>query len=180
MLAAAALAAGCASTSVTLAPSPQSAVCERTATALVLWAPQWRPDQKDALDREAAAAAGLLGFLERSGCFARWKLQRVPDVNAATVEAQAAAAGGSFDKVVALGLRELGPVVKLLSSTALVDGGTEVLLHVAVWAPPQAGGPRRFTVHWWHGGPGVVKGVSGLPSDLKAALQAGLQPGATP
>lgn len=36
--------------------------------------------------------------------------------------------------------------------------------------------PRAFTVHWRHGGPGVVKGVASLPADMDAALRAGLQP----
>jgi len=172
--------AGCASTNVTLDPSPQAPVCDRTATALVLWAPQWRADQKDVPEREAAAAAGLQDFLERSGCFARWTLHRVPELNATAVSAQAAAAGGPFDKLVALGIRELGPVVKLMSSAALVEGGTEVVLRVAVHSPPLAGAPREFSVHWRHGGPGVIKGVAGLPADLQAALRAGLQPAAVP
>lgn len=62
-----ALLAGCASTSVTLSPSPQASLCDRTGTALVLWAPQWRAHQKDILDREVAAEMGLRTFWEEGG-----------------------------------------------------------------------------------------------------------------
>ena len=74
-------------------------------------------------------------------------------------------------------MRELGPVVKLLSSLALVDGGTEVVLQVAEYSPPSSAQPREFTVHWQHGGHGVIKGVSSLAQDMQAALIAGLQTG---
>jgi hypothetical protein len=178
-LACAGLLAGCASTTVTLDPSPQAPVCERTATALVLWAPEWRPDQKDVVEREAAAAKGLNAFFGSSACFARAEIRRVPDLGPATVSAQAAPATGPFGRTVVVGVRELGPVVKLLSSAALVEGGTQVVLKIAAYpAPPGAAQPREFTVHWQSGGPGVVKGVASLPEDMQAALRAGLQPGA--
>lgn len=170
------LLAGCASTTITLNPSPQVPVCERTATALVLWAPDWRVDQKDVLEREVAAEAGLRQFLGGSGCFARSDLRRIPDTSPATVWAQPASAAAQFSRIVVIGIRELGPVVKLLSSAALVEGGTEVVLQVATYSAPGIGQPREFTVHWRNGGPGVVKGVAGLPDDMQAALSAGLQP----
>lgn len=171
------LLAGCASTTVSLEPSPQAPVCEPTATALVLWAPDWRADQKDVAEREAAAAAGLNAFFDSSGCFARTQIRRIPDLGPGTVSAQAASASGPFGRIVVIGVRELGPVVKLLSSAALVEGGTEVILKVT--ALPEAPGtqPREFTVRWQSGGPGVVKGVASLPEDMQAALRAALQPG---
>jgi len=171
------LLAGCASTVITLTPSPQAPVCERSATALVLWAPEWRAEQKDAAEREAAAAAGLKDFFARSGCFAEAALRRVHSLDPAAVPAQHAAQAGRFTRVVVIAVRELGPVVKLLSSAALVEGGTEVLLQVSTFPVPDDGPPRRFTVHWRHGGPGVVKGVASLTADMQAALVAGLQPG---
>ncbi|MBL8699325.1 MAG: hypothetical protein JNK67_13185 [Alphaproteobacteria bacterium] len=61
------LVAGCAGTTVTLTPSPQAPLCDRNAIALVFWAPQWRPDQKDVAQREAAADAGMRRFLAESG-----------------------------------------------------------------------------------------------------------------
>ena len=60
------------------------------------------------------------------------------------------------------------------ASPALVDGGTEVVLQVSSWTPPDAAAPRVFTVQWQSGGPGVVKGVASLPRDMQEALGAGL------
>ena len=174
------LLAGCASTAITLSPSPQAPVCERTATALVLWAPEWRPDQKDVIEREVAATTGLKNFLGSSSCFARSELRRIPDLTPTTVSAQAAAADGQFTRIVVIGVRELGPVVKLLSSVALVEGGTEVVLQVTAYSVPAVTQAREFTVHWRNGGPGVVKGVASLPGDMEDALLAGLQPDTAP
>jgi hypothetical protein len=39
------------------------------------------------------------------------------------------------DRLIVLTVRELGPTVKLLSSAALVEGGTEVVVDVAVYRP---------------------------------------------
>lgn len=172
-----ALLGGCASTTTTLTPSPQVPVCDSTAAALILWTPQWRPDQKDLAQREEAAATGLTSFLAGSGCFARSEVRRVPVINKTLVDAQAAAAVGQFTLVVVVGVRELGPVVKLLSSAALVEGGTEVVLQVTSRSVSGSKQSREFTVHWRNGGPGVVKGVGSLPADMQAALAAGLQPG---
>jgi hypothetical protein len=168
--------AGCASTTVTVTPSPQAPLCDARAVALVLWAPEWRQDQKDVPEREAAAASGLDEFFRRSGCFARTELRRVPDAAPAAIAAQVAdpRSGGPFDVVVAIAVRELGPVVELLASPALIDGGTEVVLQVSSWVPPDTARPRVFTVHWQNGGPGVLKGVGSLPRDMQEALAAGL------
>jgi hypothetical protein len=173
------LLAACASTAVTIAPSPQAPVCDRAARALVLWAPQWRPDQKDAAAREAAAAAGLASFFAGSGCFADTALRRASNLQPAAVAAELAGTGGRFDTIVTIGVRELGPVVRLLSSAALVEGGTEVVLQVRAGSPQTVGQAREFMVHWRHGGPGVVKGVASLPGDMAAALGFALQPAAS-
>ena len=173
------LLAGCASTAITLNPSPQAPVCESTATALVLWAPEWRPNQKDVVDREVAAATGLKKFFGGTACFARSELRRIPGLSPAAVSAQVASESGQFTRVVVIGVRELGPVVKLLSSAALVDGGTEVVLQIFTYLVPGVVQEREFTVHWRNGGPGVVKGVASLPDDIQAALLAGLQPNVT-
>ena len=188
-----ALIAGCASTTVSLTPPQPRPVCDPSAAALVVWAPQWRPDQKDIAEREAtvavsspsgtcaaAAATGLKDFLAAADCFARSEARRVPDLTAATVGAQATNTIGGHTRLVAIGVRELGPTVKLLSSAALVEGGTEVVLHVTDYSVPAAMPVREFTVHWKHGGPGVVKGVASLASDMQAALRAGLQAGPAP
>jgi hypothetical protein len=150
-------------------------VCNSTATALVLWAPRWRPDQKDVADREKAAATGLQNFLQSSGCFAASELQRETDA-AHVVQAPAITSGsGRFTKVVSVVVRELGPILKLGSSTALIEGGTEVVLEVAEYSPAAPAAPRTLTVHWRNAGPGVIKGVGTLASDMQAALVAGLQ-----
>jgi hypothetical protein len=172
----AALLAACASTSVTVVPSPQAPVCNRSATALVLWAPQWRPDQKDVAAREEAAASGLGNFFASSGCFARTELRRASSLSPSAVASELGASGGQFNSVVTIAVRELGPVVKLLSSASLVEGGTEVVLQITSRELESPGQTREFTVHWRNGGPGVVKGVAGLPSDMSAALRSGLQP----
>ncbi|ODS61438.1 MAG: hypothetical protein ABS37_14660 [Acidovorax sp. SCN 65-108] len=170
-----ALLSGCASTAVVLTPSPQAPVCDPTATALVLWAPQWRLDQKDVVSREQAAEAGMNDFFRSSGCFARTELRRVTRLGPAAVAAELSASNDRIDRVVTIEIRELGPVVKLLSSAALVEGSTEVVFHVGVHSPQPGAGAREFAVNWRNGGPGVVKGVESLPADLSAALRSGLQ-----
>lgn len=80
-------------------------------------------------------------------------------------------------QVVGVEVRELGPIVKLLSSAALIEGGTEAVLRIIAYSPQSGDEVRQFTVHWHNGGPGVVKGVASLPGDMQAALRAGLQPG---
>lgn len=176
-LVACALLVGCASTTVTLQPAPQAPVCSSSATALVLWAPNWRSDQKDVPAREQAAASGLEDFFGQSRCFARAELRKVQELSPTTVQAALGTTGERVDRVVGVEVRELGPIVKLLSSAALVEGGTEVVLRIAEYSPGSAAEVRRFVVHWKDGGPGVVKGVAGLPGDMQSALQAALQPG---
>jgi len=168
--------AGCASTTVTLIPSPQAPVCDPAASALVLWAPQWRPDQKDVSQREAVAHAGLRDFLSETQCFARSELRRLPDLAPETIATQFDSAASQFDSVVLIRVRELGPVVRLLSFPAFVDGATEVVLHVTTYQAPAFTVSREFTVHWRDGGPGVIKGVTSLPDDLRATLGVALQP----
>lgn len=170
----------CASTQTTLTPSPQAPLCDASASALVIWAPAWRADQKDVPAREAAAAAGLRDFLAQSGCFAQATLQRVAAVDAAQAQRQAAAAAAPFSVLLGVEVQELGPVLKLLSSPALVEGGTEVKLRLLAFDPAGAAARRTFTLHWRHGGAGVVKGVASLPADLQAALRVALQPGGAP
>jgi hypothetical protein len=162
--------AGTATTQVTLTPPDQAPVCQPQAAlkASVLWRTQWRADQKDVPDREAAAAQGITRFFADGGCFASAVVARVdPGVTAFAVPP------GS-DLLIVLTVRELGPTVKLLSSAALVEGGTEVVVDVAVVRPGRREADREFSIRWQDGGPGVVKGVQTLPSDMAAALKAGL------
>jgi hypothetical protein len=143
----------------------------------VLWAPQWRAAQKDVVAREEAAASGLSSFFASFGCFASSELRRTSNLSTAAVATELAASAGQFNSVVTIAVHKLGPVVKLLSSAALIEGGTEVVLQVSVSSPHSVGQVREFTIQWRNGGPGVVKGVASLPSDMSAALRSGLQPG---
>lgn len=168
---------GCAATSSTqFKPSPQPPVCQASAAAVVVWAPQWRPDQKDVPAREAAAAEGIDRFFKDSGCFASVSVRRVAQLSASAIQSAASDAAPRHDRLVAIAVRELGPVVRIGTSLALVEGGTEVVLDIEEYRLPSSA-PRSFSVHWAHGGPGVIKGVATLPQDIQAALKAGLQPG---
>jgi lipopolysaccharide transport protein LptA len=77
-------------------------------------------------------------------------------------------------------VRELGPVVKLLGSPVLVEGGTEVVLDIRVAVPATGESVADFRAHWQHGGPWALKGVATLEQDIGSALQAALQPGGCP
>lgn len=168
---------GCAATTSTqFTPSPQQPVCHVSSTAVVVWSPQWRADQKDVQAREVAASEGIARFFQVSGCFASVSLRRVPQLSAPYVQSAASEAALHYDTLVGLAVRELGPVVKLGSSAALVEGGTEVVLDIEEYKPPNAT-PRSFSVHWRNGGPGIIKGVATLSQDIQAALAAALQPG---
>lgn len=174
MLSIATLLTACASTTVTLQPADRPAVCAPASTALVVWTPHWRADQKDVAAREEAAASGLRDYFSQPGCFAATQVSRLPDLSAATVRAELARMAAPPQTVVGIEVQELGPVVRLLSSAALVEGGTEVKLRVLVFGPGAGSAPRSFTAHWQNGGPGVVKGVSSLQADMRTALQAAL------
>lgn len=94
----------------------------------------------------------------------------------AAIAAEVASANGQSNKVIAITLRELGPVIKLLASLALIDGGTEVVFQFAEYVPPAEVPIRAFTVHWQNSGPGVIKSVRSLSRDMQAALVISLQP----
>jgi len=171
-MAIAALLGACASTTtVTTSPAGQAPVCQPQSAlkATVLWRTRWRPDQKDVPEREAAAAQGITDFFASARCFSSAVVAR------AGADPQAAAVPPGADLLLVLTVRELGPTVKLLSSPALIEGGTEVVVDVARYTPGGSDPDRRFSIHWRNGGPGVVKGVQSLPADLAAALRAGLQ-----
>ena len=171
MLVAGVLLAACAATTqVTVTPPDQAPVCAPASNGpvAVFWRTQWRADQKDVPEREAAAKQGIQRFFAGGGCFATVTVARTMD-NGPAFDVPAGA-----DRLLVLTVRELGPVVKLLSSAALVDGGTEVVVDVAVVRPGRREPQQQFSIHWQDGGPGVVKGVQTLPADLAAALKAGL------
>jgi len=154
--------AGCASTTVQTTGPATRPLCRVDLSALVVWEPKWRPDQKDVPEREAAAQRGIERFFFDSGCFADTEIRRNDD---RMLEIGA-------DRLVAIRVRELGPVVRLLGSPALIDGGTEVVLEVKVLDARTLEILADLRTHWQHGGPGVIKGVGTLEDDMRAALAA--------
>jgi hypothetical protein len=166
------LLAGCSATVATLNPSPQKPVCERTSNALVLWETQWRQDQKDSAEREFAAETGLRQFLVHSGCFAHSELRRMNSNNLESLKGS----HERFDKVIAITVRELGPIVMLFSTDGMIEGGTEVVLNITEYSPPELNPKRQFAVNWFNGGSFVIKGVESLPNDMQEALRAGMKP----
>lgn len=171
---------GCATTSVDISGQrPASPICQpagNPVAALVLWGPNWRADQKDATAREQAAEQGLTQFFAKPDCFASTDVRRLPKGALGSLdEAKAAAAStpAGTHHVVYVVVRELGPVVKLLSSAALIEGGTEVVLDIAAYDLADSR-QARFTVHWRNGGGGVIRGVASLPQDMQSALAAAL------
>lgn len=139
---------------------------------------QWRRDQKDVPLRQAAAERGLKDYFVQSRCLANADVRRIAAGAAVTVEQVrqlAVARRPQIDRVVVIVVCEFGPVVKLLSSAALVEGGTEVLLRITSYSPKAPERQQDFKVHWKHGGPSVVKGVATLPQDMQAALAASLE-----
>jgi hypothetical protein len=170
VMAAAALLSACTSTKVTISPANQAPIYQPKSEVktAVLWTTRWRPNQKDVPQREAAASQGLVDFLADPRCFATSSVVRVDDGGVKPVVPRGA------DALLVLTVRELGPTVKLLSSLALVEGGTEVVVDVALYLKGSSKPDREFTIHWRSGGPGRIKGVKSLPADLAAALRAGL------
>ena len=163
---AAALLGGCATTQVdvsgTRAGQPLCPDAERP-TALVLWSTHWRPDQKDVLEREAAAWQGIEQFFVRSSC-------RTEIRNSAAVPADASAYG----RIVLLTVRELGPVLRI-GSPSLIAGGTEVMIETKV-IDGRSGKPlAELRTHWQNGGAFVIKGVGSLGQDMTEALAATFQ-----
>ncbi|HMO45368.1 MAG TPA: hypothetical protein PKB14_04985 [Rubrivivax sp.] len=118
-------------------------------------------------------------FFDTSACFAHAEVRRValestePQEQLRRVVAHA---GRKPDRVLVIVVRELGPVVRLLSSAALVEGGTQVVLEIRDYRAPGFGPPLTYSLRWQNGGPGVVRGVATLPADMEAALRAGFAP----
>lgn len=165
------LSACAATTTVTVTPPDQVPICHPHSglKAVVLWKTDWRPNQKDIPEREAAASQGIADFFADSGCFLSTTVARADTARTKTTVPHGA------DLLLVLTVRELGPTVKLLSSAALVEGGTEVVVDVAQYLPERIEPNCQFSIHWRNGGPGVVKGVQSLRADMTAALRAGLQ-----
>jgi hypothetical protein len=181
---------GCASTRFEAGGRPPGhCLCQGSGervSAIVLWGPRWRPDQKDIPLREAAAQRGIERFFASSGCYASAQVLRTIDdrpaieLSAADVRAFAATQPSAPSRAVFITVRELGPIVKLFSSPALVEGGTDVVLDIRSTIPATGESLAEFRAHWQNGGPWVLKGVATLEQDIGSALQAALAPGGCP
>ncbi len=181
---------GCASTHFQVTGQvSQHPLCQlpgEQASALVFWGPKWRPDQKEVLRREAAAQRGIEQFFSTSECFAKIKvIRKVGDQESielppAEVPGLAATYASDSSYVLFITVRELGPIVKLFSSLALVEGGTDVVLEIRAVSPSTGQITADFTAHWQNGGPWVIKGVSTLEQDMASALHEALKPSPKP
>ena len=177
---------GCASTKFeTTGSAPTQVLCESKdehVPALVLWGTHWRTDQKDIPLREASAQQGIEEFFAKSGCYSQVQVLRTvegrPSIELSENEIQKLAVASSIkpSKLLIIVVREFGPTVKLLSSAALIEGGTEVTLDIQAKNLNPQETLADFTVHWKNGGPGVIKGVKNLAEDMRTALQAALKP----
>lgn len=181
---------GCASTHFQVTGQvPHQPLCQpvgEQASALVFWGPKWRPDQKEVPRREAAAQRGIEQFFSTSGCFDKVRIiRKVGDRESielppAEVPGLAATYASAPIHVLFITVRELGPIVKLFSSLALVEGGTDVVLEIRAVSPSTGQTTADFTAHWQNGGPWVIKGVSTLEQDIASALQEALKPSKVP
>jgi hypothetical protein len=155
-------------------------------SALVLWGPVWRPNQKDVPFREVAARQGVEHYFATSGCFERAEIRRLPGGGAALVPSTpellslATAQDPQPDRLIVVTVRELGPVIRFLGSPALIEGGTEVVLEVIV-LDVRTGTPLASSrTHWQNGGAFVIKDTRTLPQDMSDALRAALSPARPP
>ena len=180
LLAALAVAAGCATTTIDVAGTQLAGpLCSEGAPQVVVavyWRPEWRADQKEPALREEAAARGIRDFLARSPCLAATTVVRVP-APAAMADADllrwVANDAPAAQRVLAVVVRELGPRLVVGGPTG-IEGGTEVLVDLRVLDVAGARSLAQMRTHWRDGGSFVVKGVATLDRDLAAALAATL------
>lgn len=164
----------CAATSVHTEGSMPRCVRGERQSALVYWGTDWRTDQKDVEQREEAALRGIEDFFLQSTCYAARHIERIASENALHQNGVVSAPPGT-DRIIVITVRELGPVVRLCASPALVDGGTEAVIAVRVLAA-EGGLLAECKIHWQNGGPFVIKNTRTLRNDMHAALRAALEP----
>lgn len=173
---------GCASTQVMQTGSAGEAqLCQskvQTYSALILWGPVWRPNQKDVPLREIAALQGIEDFSEHSACYSSVAIRRLPGERSAELPTEAQVreiANGTSsapDRIVVLTVHELGPVIQINGPIAALGGGTEVVLEAQVYDGKSGRQIAKRGVHWSNGGSLVIKGVKTLPKDMRSALDA--------
>ena len=174
---------GCASTKVqTSGRALRAPLCEPSKpklSALVLWGPRWRADQKEPQLREASALRGIVEFFDSTGCLSDVDVRRYADDSAAPVPTDeqllrtAADAKPQPDRVVLVVVRELGPRLEFGIPT-IMEGSTEVVLDIRVLDAKSATMLADVRTKWRNGGTFVVRGVGSLDHDMSSALRAAL------
>lgn len=175
------LLAGCASTRFNVTgqalPRPLCDVHGPTVSAQVYWAAQWRDNQKEPQLREAMAASGIRAALAEIPCLHVQGLEQVTAAELtapATAWLEAARTHATLpDRMVLIGVRELGPTLEI-GIPVIVRGGTEVRLDVRVIDVPAGQSLADGQAYWRNGGPWVIKGIKTLESDMAAALRRSL------
>jgi len=184
LLLAAALLAGCASTTVENTGSPLKApLCKRgdaPRTVYVVWGPEWRPDQKEPAQREALAQKGIEEFLADVPCLSVAGVKRFAAGSAIPSNEEllhlARGAKPAADFAVLIVVHELGPVL-LIGIPVIVEGGTDVVIDVRVLESATSAVLAESRTHWKNGGTFVIKGTGSLARDMASALRAALLPG---
>ena len=175
--------AGCATTKVeTIGPQLAKPICqleEKPVSALVLWGPQWRSDQKEPHLREAAASRGIRDFLDHVTCMVVTGVKKLSwkgdPPSSEELMRIAAASKPEPELVVFIVVRELGPRL-VIGIPNIVEGGTEVKIDVRVLEVQTAKSLSNTQTLWRNGGVFVVKGVCTLDRDMSAALRSVLLP----
>ncbi|HMS27609.1 MAG TPA: hypothetical protein PKC80_09600 [Burkholderiaceae bacterium] len=177
--------AGCTSTKVNYTgEAPSRSICQSSSeslSALVLWETKWRPNQKDVQQRELAFQQGLQLFFTQSGCFSTYELKRVQasqngqHFNLSELLKQASNIKPKLNRIIVVTVSELGPVVRLLSSAALIEGTTEVVFDIVATNVDTGTLIANFRLHWENGGSMLLKGVESLPQDVNTAMQVAMQ-----
>jgi hypothetical protein len=175
---------GCATTHFETAgdtlSQPLCQIMDRKFSALVLWGPVWRENQKDVPLREEAALRGIEDFA--ATCFGTVTIHRLKGGRLAEtptdeqVRALAAKEVLPPDRVLIVIVRELGPVIQILGPVAALGGGTEVVLELQTRDPRSGEQIVKLQTNWHNGGSFVIKSTKTLPQDMRSALEAVLAP----
>jgi hypothetical protein len=177
---------GCASTTVEISgpPSAPRQICQardEQISALIIWGPVWRSDQKEVALREEVAQRGIEQFFSHSGCFSNVHVRRLTGDRSTSISSDlellklAESETPVPDRVVLIKVKELGPVLRI-GLPVLVEGGTEVVLELKALDVRAHELITALGTHWQNGGPFVIKGVKTLEQDIAAALAATLAP----
>lgn len=172
-----AMLAGCATTKVEIAGSPLAKpICklgEPTVNTLVIWGPQWRPDQKEPQLREAAASRGIQDFFNHVDCIAVTAVKKIsweehPPSNEELMRI-AITSKPRPELVIFIAVRELGPRI-VIGIPNIIEGGTEVKIDVRVLEMQTSKQLSNSQTLWRNGGAFVIKGVRTLDHDMDSAL----------